>query len=895
MVLYIVAVTVLVACGQPGETDSASGGGKGTPRTSIAKAKKALKIECIERGIFRVTGKDLQDQGLDLAALDPDRLSLVQERQSVPIMIEGAEDGKIDAGDAIYFHAEGIFESKIPYINIVEDFDPPTEIFMLYLDDTDHRARRYRTVEMQTPDGPDAAYPVLWTQGRLHFEDNPIWKFFDDVRGIQAETNYLFWSEITVPETDKSTPEFQTGFALPATDPEQPIVLRIQFLGVSQDSRFHANKTHRVQVRVNNAFETVVEWPTGEREIAEISLPPGVGRTGGNTLTFTLLEPGLRDAGRQRSGRGIGIDDVLIDWFDVRFVQATRVFNNYNEFVIGKAKPAAADAATSAGESQAAAEPLRFSILDFQGDKIHVFDVDRRQYFKTRPFQQEGGQWEFGVNMEMDQPATGPTRLVALTDRAMRAPFRFTAIPLTDHFKQPKDCELLVLTHSDFLEEIQRYVEWKRSRGLKVGCVAANELFDEISGGYASPDAIRDYIRHVYESQEQPKLKYVLLVGDSTTIAKYKAFMPAYSYLQSGRHANDNFFANFTSPQANPEVAVGRYSVRTVEQLRNAIDKTIAYEKKGNVDSWRGTVLLIAASQHWAEQDAQQLAEWYFTPKFAPRMLKTDVMAREQDYAERINAELMSLMNDGNLITVFLGHGGGTVWEVGPTNVQGGFTRHLFNQSNVERMTNENRLPVIFALTCYTNDFDNPYVTQTLGETFVNSPNGAVAVIGAAERTFVETNFKYTRAFFEMMEERRFERLGDYFVEAKKEVGSTRANTNYLLLGDPTLEFNLPKPGIEVSGLSFKDGDLRFDYRLPEAAAATGKLHCVVVGNDWTWLGTWEAAVSGGEGTVSHSLSLTDGITSGSIRHVVVYAKDDAGNDFTGGIAVKPVHKRPKR
>lgn len=851
----------LLGCGggDGSSTGSPSGARRGAPRTEVA-----VRIDCAQPGYYRLTGSQLAEAGLDPAAVDLDRATLVQGDRVIPIAIEAGDDGRFDAEDTILFYAEGPLALSRPHINLVADFDPPTQVFMLLPAGGAEPPLRYERVPMATPAEPSGDFPVVLAETRLHFEENPIWKFYEDITNELSQTDYLFWVELTNPPTDKTQSTFQTVFASPHVQVEAPARLRMQFVGVAGTGSVAGSRQHRMQIVINDRFEEIVEWPLGRRYVGEIEVPPGVLNAAGNTISFNLMDP-VAPAGNTRA---VLIDDVLIDWFEIDFRQETRLFNNFGQFVLK-------------GTGQTAI-PERLSILDFAGRDALVFDRTNGRQLVAEPFETAPESWIYGVNIDLaDLPTTGTLQLDALTRRRLQAPAKVQKVELQGVLKRDYDCDLLVLSHPDFLEEMQRYVDWKRKRGLKVEMVNIIDVFNEVAGGEPSPDALRDFIQYVYGDGDSP-LRYVLLVGDSVTISKYKTYLPAYSYLQSGQHANDNFFANFEKPDGPPAFAVGRFSVRTTEQLRNAIDKVIAYESGADPSDWRNTVLLIAASVSWAEKDAREIGNTAFTPGFRIRMLDTDQQTTDPDYAEKINAELMSLINPGNLITVFLGHGGGTVWEVGPTRNHDNFVRHLFDQSHVERMTNTNRWPLVFALTCYTNDFDNAHVSQTLGETFVNSPNGAIAVIGAAQRTYVMKNREYMNKFLELLREERFERLGDYFAEAKRALNDARSNSAYLLIGDPALEFRLPKRAIEVETPQISEsGQLSFAWKLPSDAPASGRMHGVLLGDDWVLIDEWSEDYSARQGTTTRRLP--EGIAPDAVRQVAVFVEGREQRDWTGG------------
>ena len=729
---------------------------------------------------------------------------------------------------------------------------------------------------MHTPAEPrPAEYPLISVGGQYHFEDDATWKFFEDVNLSQQKTNYLYWTELTLPPTNRTQSDFKASFVLPQVDTSRPLQLSVQFVGVSQEGRYQKTQQHRILIRLNDGDGKLMKWPTGTRHVGHVTYPPGTFKADQNKLSFTIQAPATGEGATTGTDR-IALDDILLDWFDLDFSQTTRLVNSYNEFYLPPGPK---------GEG-----PQRFSIQDFSGSNVLVFDLTNRQRLVATPFEQKPGRWMYNLNVQRDASlTTGPTHLVALTLRQCQKPHAIRPVELTDHFRRPEDCELLVLTHPYFKQELQRLADWKAGRGLKTAVVDITELFDEKGGGYASPRVLRDYIRHVHSSQPSPRLKYVLLVGDATSIAMYKTYLPAYSYLQSGLHANENYYANFSDPRGSPQIAVGRFSVRTVEQLRNAIDKTIAYERGDGSGVWRNTALLIAASMKWSENDAQRLAQTYLAPQFGVNLLKTDKSTTAKNYVEQINQQLTSNLNQGNLMTIFLGHGGGTVWQVGPSRVETNFALPIFNQSNVEKLTNDKRWPLVFALTCYTNNFDNPDAAQTLGEMFVNSRNGAIGVIGAAERTAVDSNYIFTSKMFDVLKERKFRRLGDVFVEAKRRINEPLVNAAYILLGDPSLAFEWPRNDIQVKNTRYDHhGGIDVDLVLPDGATTPATLDCRLYDQHFALVDQWPVTLKQRRETIRHTLPLTKSLPPSIIFQLSVYLNQGPGKDFNGGAEIHP-------
>ncbi len=841
----------------------------------------AVKISCIDRGVYKVAGKDLKELGVDLRAVDPERMALVHLEESIPFHAVGLEDGRFGAGDAIYFFTEGLLEENIPMFNLKENFEKPAQLFMLHLDASKHEPKRFAKRIEKTPAQDDLQdYPVYLAGGHRHYEDDPIWEF---IRGglIPGQTcDYLFWDKLTYPATDKTNSAVTVPFVMPRVDFSDQITMRVQLIGLSEIKGIAQNVRHHVRIDINGRHQTEVEWINPDQHIAELTVPPRTCRMGENKLTVTLLKPSKTEKlGTTR----IDLDMVVFDWFDVDFKQRTYVYDDYNEFYMGEDAPDGQKQQdlkqTEEGNETVTVVP--FSIRGFTDDDILLFDMTAQEVVEAKPFKEKASE-EWGVNLE-NRP--GKTTLVAMTEPRALAPEAMEKVTIGNLFERPVDCDMLILSNQKFMGTLAPFIEWKRKRGLNVHSVDIVEIFNERSAGYVSPYPLRDYVEHVYRSQPEPKLKYVLLVGDSTNISKYQTFLPSYSFLYNASHTNDNFFANFDDPRLVPQVAVGRFSVRETAELEIIVRKVIDYESGKDRGAWNSRLFMIAASSAWARSDVYKLITDYVQPHYLGSYLTTKQVMANEASQNKLTQELNNNFNIGNLITVFLGHGGGTVWEVGPA-MTGQFLRaHLFNQSHVEALTNYSRLPVVFALTCYTNSFDNPHVARTLGETFLNAPGGAIGVIGSTARSAAYMNLKFVNLFLKHLQERTFERLGDYVVQVKEDMHRRDVNQLVVLLGDPSLEFSLPKPELTISNatISADFKTLGFDYELPEAASLPAELNVFVLGNEEKLLHQWTETSQSRAGRIEY---LSDRRLAFRRMRMVVYLADGSGVNYSGGCPI---------
>lgn len=846
---------------------------------ALAQNASAVKIGCVARGIYKVTGADLASKGVNLGSVDVARMALVHYDKSVPIYCVGMDDGRFDPQDAFYFFAEGSLEDSIPYINIEKDFHPIEQIFMLHLGAGEFAPLRYKTIELKSPDRPDIQnYPTQTVSGRSHFEKNPIWQFFEEDISNTGKTDFLFWSKMTYPASNITASSTNCEFTLPTFDPRRDVQLRVKLFDASEMAG--NDDLHRVAVVVNERQVGEVKWSGKPQYEGTLTIPPQAIRKGANKVQFSVLEPQSTQKAPvnpdPQEGSKIKIDLVMLDWFELKFKQETEVRDNYNEFELSDA----ADLQTA----------TRFNIRNFTAPGILVFDLARQEFLKARPFAQQDGAARYAVNIER---TSGPaTTLVALTDAKAQKPFEMAPVTIRGLFSQPADCDLLILTHPAFVKTLEPFVQWKRSRGLKVQVADITDIFNEKSGGCAAPAPLRDYVQYLYEHPKGARLKYVLLVGDSVTISKYQTFCPAYAYLQSGTHANDNYYGAFDTPNGKPVVAVGRFSVRTPAQLENIIKKTINYESGRCAGPWMDRFFVIAAAFDWARTDAKNLMDHYVKPNQVATYLQTDIQNRDPNYHAQLTQELVNQFNAGSLVTAFFGHGGGSVWEVGPSSRHDYFRKHLFDQSNVAALTNYDRLPLVFAMTCYTNDFDNPHVPQTLGETFVNSPGGAIAVLGTTCRSSTTWNARFILTFFQTLKTMRSARLGDLVNQTKYGMNSGTCNANYTLLGDPTLEFKLPQADLQISNIKGSASSVSFDFKLPQDVKVPVTLECYLIGEKEELLAQWKQDASGRQGTVNYRLA-KGSAPMGAARVIASLTADGSHVEHIGG-APLPTSAAPK-
>ncbi|MCB1044461.1 MAG: hypothetical protein KDC35_16075 [Acidobacteria bacterium] len=362
----------------------------------------------------------------------------------------------------------------------------------------------------------------------------------------------------------------------------------------------------------------------------------------------------------------------------------------------------------------------------------------------------------------------------------------------------------LMISAPELMDAIQPLADYHRKKGLKVAVIDINDVYDECNYGQPHPRAIRDFIEHAYDQWQEPKLEYVLLVGDAgwdsrVDTARWSRYadddhawatipfteynqkisrnlIPTYNYFPfEGHSASDNWFASVSGDDFVPDVALGRFPLVTPEEVTAVVNKTIRYMEQP-VDEWMSRLLWITNEQRSFQNRSDKLAE-----KSKDRGLKSvKIYPESTEVSNEKNTQKILESWEAGLV-IFYGHGGRFIWRTGPPDFRK--NHDLFTLSDLDHLQNTDHLPIVLSLTCYTSPFDHP-TADSLGEKLLRLPNsGAIGVIGASWRN--SPSLQMAEEFVEALTIPGT--LGQAFVRSKQKLNSRQLIETYNLLGDPAV------------------------------------------------------------------------------------------------------------
>ncbi len=127
----------------------------------------------------------------------------------------------------------------------------------------------------------------------------------------------------------------------------------------------------------------------------------------------------------------------------------------------------------------------------------------------------------------------------------------------------------------------------------------------------------------------------------------------------------------------------------------------------------------------------------------------------------------------------YLGHGALDRWSSGG----------LLTTSSIETLRLRNRLPIVVSLTCLNGFFHDPR-TQSLAETLLRSPNGAVAVWASSGLTRATGQLDMQRAFAAALIQDPTLTIGEAILQAKQAVRDRDTRRTWVLFGDPSMRLD---------------------------------------------------------------------------------------------------------
>ena len=400
--------------------------------------------------------------------------------------------------------------------------------------------------------------------------------------------------------------------------------------------------------------------------------------------------------------------------------------------------------------------------------------------------------------------------------------------------------DMLIVYHPLFETQVDQLVAFHQSNGLDVLKANVTEIYNEFSGGKQDVSAIKTVAKMLYDRSTGNKFKYLLLFGDCSYDYKGRVtpnhnFVPVWESWNSesdiSSFATDDFYALLDDGESmgdyeQMDIAVGRFTVVSVAQAQNVVNKVINYQKTGSVSDlascndagsgsafgdWRNKLSYVTddVDENWelaftrhVERIIDSTEKNY--PTFNHNKIYMDAFnqtslsggARYVEGAERLRKSVQ----EGTLITAYEGHGG----EIGWGN------ERFLDVPTINAWTNKERLTVMLTATCEFTKYDDPGRTSAGELCFLNQNGAAIALFTTTRPVFQFSNERLIEAFFEEAFVKKADgtprTMGEIYQETKNNnrvIGDNNVR-RFGLIGDPALKLAFPKQSVVTTEINNK-------------------------------------------------------------------------------------------
>ncbi|NNJ12197.1 hypothetical protein EKD04_017850 [Chloroflexales bacterium ZM16-3] len=392
----------------------------------------------------------------------------------------------------------------------------------------------------------------------------------------------------------------------------------------------------------------------------------------------------------------------------------------------------------------------------------------------------------------------------------------------------------LIITHPSLRAALGPLIALKEAQGDTVGVVEVQAAYDAFSDGARDPAAIRALIATAV-AQWTPPPRAVLLVGAGTVRMRggdSRAPTPGLAlsdapiadplippYLvrgidPSGAIACDTCYTRLRTPDVRddtlPALPIGRIPARTLDEARTVVAKIVTHATAPPPGLWRSRALLLADNDVQPDGEADPGGPFSPVVREVAGLLPHGMEARPFLYApqagapgdtyarsEALRCALFAawdaapgcpapapVAEPGASLLVYVGHG--SPWQWAATTPDAA-TPALFGLYDVDGRTNGARLPIVFAMTCYSGNWANP-ILQSLDERLLLWPGGGSVADVAAVGSGVNTGHaRLLRAMVADLTATDGARLGDAHLAALAQLDATARDLAYSfhILGDP--------------------------------------------------------------------------------------------------------------
>lgn len=751
---------------------------------SLLRSGTWLKYSVRQEGVVKITGSQLKRTGVDLSTIDPKNIGVfmgdqgmlpmsnhdprVDDLMEVPVEVIGSEDGRFDSHDAILVYCPGPDTYKIDQKTGLVDYENN-----LYSDEN------FFFVKVGGAEGKRIeTLPTV-------LGDYPIVTDYDEFAYYETDRiNLLKSGRQWFGEEFGSTTQLTIRFNIDRLVPSSSLRIVSQVM-----SRSTMESSFILSLNDRNVFEQVVS-PILNRPYSR------VGTIRNDTIEFDVGALNLQESRidftynfkRGTSGISLGYLDFLL-----------LVYNR--QLYVGD-KPLIFRSRSSLQQ--------RISTYELRSDRpVRIWELANGRVVASMTTSMINQQVRFNSFSEV-------LKTFVAFDPSSLEEARFEHVVENQDLHGHKAPMLLIITHPDFRTEASRLGAYRTMQcGVPSNVVTTEEIYNEFSGGKQDVTALRDYIRYLYR-QPNSVLQFVLLFGRGSYDYKGRVlgntnYVPLYQSENSldplETYSSDDYYAFLEDHEGlwseDPftfhtlDIGVGRLPVKSSQEALEVVDKLIRHDRTRAQQGhhWLNQVLLIAddGEANIFHSDAERVASKAEAENFAINRIYVDNFQQltrpSGQHSPATMKEVELQIHKGYGIVHYIGHGSERVL----------MDEQIVDES-VSTWQNKDRMPLFITATCEFGRHDDPFLVSSGERLLLNKQGGAIGLITTSRPVISSTGYFLNISFYDAIatnQARSSKFLGDIFKHTKN--GSSRGigSRNFILIGDPSVEFGIRDYGID--------------------------------------------------------------------------------------------------
>ncbi|HXI02803.1 MAG TPA: C25 family cysteine peptidase [Candidatus Saccharimonadales bacterium] len=813
-----------------------------TAGATIQSGFPTYEISLSTDGIYRLTQPYLVDPNSGvapgLAGADPRQFKLMNRGVEVPIYVAGEGDGSFDPGDSIEFYGQRLDGPEtilnydmglLPDIYQYDDYGD-RNVYWLSVDPNGTRARipdRAAPPNAGDPLEPDFAE-------RLHFEKDNLYQptggadpflmtpRLDSNNGTTvADPNNCSYTDTGIPNespgkylgpdiTDPNDPNYCAvcRLTLPGIDAAaaQAASVDVVMRGTTDDPNANPDHLAVVELNGNPALSSTHCWDrnvftTQSVSLAQSQLTP--------TLDIRIEQPGLSTTGNEQ---------LLVDYVEVAYRRLFSALGDKLKFTVPDAPKRIAVGALTSGSAS--------SVTLFETTKTISPVVLLGGPAVVSPVRVTGGVFTGGsgnftltFNNDDDPNSTADRTYVVAGPGGFLLPESVTQAPSMTLSDPTREADVIVIGDSTLMDQspsspFSLYWSHRASAdGLAVAVVTDDEIYQEFGYGIEHPEAIRRFLEYAYDNWKGPSLDpnrpppaFVTLVGDTTVDPKnllnrsdWANLLPAFIMYQEsailGFYASDNYIAAFHGADQLPDVHLGRIPIRTAAEADDVFTKLLEYDSPP-AGTWRGRGVFITdeGKEPGESADFERITNnvinnnWQPQPPLSYTKLYYDEPPYNGNDPSGFHNVIKANLDAGTALMQYTGHGAFSIYGVDGYWASADVASLAPTGGKYFMAVNEN---------CLSGGFH--FIAQdALSEAFLKAPDkGAVAFFAPAGLSFATIGESINiRLYGDIFGPQRMRRFGEMITDIRALLSnlSILDLQSYMLIGDPTQNFELPAP-----------------------------------------------------------------------------------------------------